>query len=110
MKKLFVSLVILVPFIGFAQNSISEKIEGTNNNQNPFAQIETHHTVSSEYLDIVQTAAMLDISNTQRRTRGASTSSTSIPKTMVSLDKLTNGLEQSDSKTGNVQLKSIFEK
>ena len=101
---------MIIPFIGFAQNSVSEKIEGTNDNQNPFAKIENQHMVSTEYLDIAQTAAMLDISNTKRRTRGASTSSTSIPRTMVSLETLTTGLEQTGSTTGNVQLKSIFEK
>jgi len=110
MKKLIVSLVMIIPFIGFAQNSISENIDGTNNNTNPFATIETQHKVSTEYLDIAQTAAILDIGNTQRRTRGASTSSTSIPRSTVSLEMLTTGLESTDSTNGKVLLKSIFEK
>ena len=110
MKKLIVSIVMLVPFISFAQNSISEKINGTTESTNPFAQIVNQNQVSQEYLDIVQTAAILDISNTQPRSRGESTGSTSIPSSLVNLNTLTNGLQPANNARGSMTLTSIFDK
>jgi len=110
MKKLIVSIVMLVPFISFAQNSISEKINGATESTNPFAQIVNENQVSQEYLDIVQTAAILDISNTQPRSRGESTGSTSIPSSLVNLNTLTNGLQPANNARGSMTLTSIFEK
>mgnify|MGYP000941988344 FL=1 len=110
MKKLIVSLVMIIPFIGFAQNSITEKIEGSTVKNNPFAKIVTHNQVSQDYLDITQTAAILDISNTKPRTRGGSTTISSVPRNTVSLETLTKGLESTSTARGSMTLTSIFEK
>ncbi len=113
MKKLIVLIIAVLPAISFAQNTISENINQQKNTVevNPFVSLQTNNLVSQEYLDINQTAAMLDLNN-GRRTRGNTRGATpSLPATMVDLNTLTNGLNASTpSESKNETLKSVFSK
>ena len=54
MKKLFATLMILVPALTFAQ------LEQKQTEENPFHSIITGEYVDANYIDINQTAAMLE--------------------------------------------------
>ena len=95
MKKLIVTLALAAPFFGFAQEV---KNENANQNENPFAAITNGNQVSQEFIDISQTAAVLNIDNgTRSATRGAQ-SLVNIPREFIDLNLLTDGLKPDNDK------------
>ena len=93
MKKLIVTLALAAPFFGFAQEE-----QKANQNEDPFAAITNGNQVSQEYIDISQTAAVLNIGNgTRSATRGAQ-SLVNIPKEFIDVSLLTDGLKPDNDK------------
>ena len=110
MKKLIVALVILVPALSFAQIEQESEINLPENNiENPFTSIDTREYIQQDYLDLNQTAAMLNLSQRNgRKTRGATRGATSIPRTTVDVNSLTKGLDVEKSES-TLTLNSIFD-
>ncbi len=100
MKKLFALFVIVIPTLSFAQLQEKETKE------NPFTGIHTGEYVDANYIDINQTAAMLDLTNpnSRRAIRGkvrGNNEEMSLPRGTVDLNTLTEGMNLTDQSTLN---------
>ena len=100
MKKLFALFVLVIPSLTFAQLQEKETKE------NPFNGIHTGEYVDASYIDINQTAAMLDLTNpnSRRGVRGkvrGNTTESNIPRGTVDLNTLTEGMNLTDQSTLN---------
>lgn len=99
MKKLFALFVLVLPNLMFAQ--LQEK-----ETNNPFTGIQTGEYVDVNYIDINQTAAMLDLTNpnSRRAVRGkvrGDNANNNIPRGTVEISTLTEGLNVTDQSTLN---------
>ena len=100
MKKLIALFVLVIPTLTFAQLQEKETTE------NPFTGIHTGEYVDVNYIDINQTAAMLDLTNpnSRRAVRGkvrGNNTDNNIPRGTVELNTLTKGLNLTDQSTLN---------
>lgn len=102
MKKLIATLVLAAPAFVFAQELPNAE---NNQNENPFKQIATTNQVSTEYIDISQMAAVLNISNETRSATHAAQSLVNIPRELIDLSLLTDGL-----KPDNEKIKALLNK